>query len=89
MNITFSTNGKLREALKSELVLEVEANNTLHDVIRLVGDRLENRERRLLLEEDQTVQSNLLIVVNDEMVTEDAMLKDGDKVSVLMPMAGG
>lgn len=89
MNITFSSNGKLRELLKEELILEVGEDQTLHDIIRLVGIRLDNRERRLLLEEDQSVQSNLLIVVNDEMVTNNETLKDGDKISVLMPMAGG
>ncbi|GIQ69650.1 hypothetical protein XYCOK13_24740 [Xylanibacillus composti] len=91
MKVMFSANGKLREALKGDVELYIEASScSLHDAIRLVGEQLQPGQRDLLLDEDQhTVHQHILLAVNDEMVTEDEWLRDGDRISVLMPMAGG
>ncbi len=91
IKVKFSSNGKLREALNGDIEVAVEATAlTLHEAIRIVGDRLQGEQRTLLLDDEkETIQEHILLAVNDEMVTDNESLQDGDHIRVLMPMAGG
>jgi molybdopterin converting factor small subunit len=91
MKVVFSTNGQLRDALgEEEIALEFAEQARLLDVAQEVAARVNAGARRLLLDENDHLQQGLMIVINDEMVFEgEEDIKDGDHVSILLPMAGG
>jgi molybdopterin converting factor small subunit len=45
--------------------------------------------RRMLLTEDGAVQPTVLIFVGDEQAARDRLLRDGDEVTLMTPIAGG
>lgn len=71
--------------------IELEHPCTVRELIaRLAGNDREPL-RRLLLDKQGDVQPTLLVFVGDEQVSagQTAVLRDGDVVTVLSPMAGG
>lgn len=91
MKILFSTNGQIRDVLGEEsLVIELPVNGGLNDILTAVSGRLDLSAQNFLVNEENQLQPGLMVIVNDEMVFEDeCFIKDGDQVSILMPMSGG
>lgn len=92
MNIKFSTNGKLRDALGGEeLDLQLPDNSELSHVVDIIVNKLEGSDKNILTDADGNIHRGLLVVLNDEMVqnTNNLQLNNGDHISILMPMAGG
>ena len=60
------------------------------ELLRRIAERRGGSFRNLLLNADGGVQRAVLLFVGDEQVgSEAALLRDGDVVTVLTPMAGG
>lgn len=65
------------------------ADGTLADLLRTLGDRHGDSFRKLLLGLDGRPQKSLLFFVGDEPADPARPLRDGDRVTILAPMAGG
>lgn len=92
MNIKFSTNGLLKDNLGSdEFTMELSESATLMDVVDQIANKLEDHQRKILVDSNGLMQKGMLVVINDEMFQGDTTkpLENGDSVSILMPMAGG
>lgn len=92
MKIKFSTNGLLKDSLGTEEFTMVLADSaTLQDVVNVVASKLEEHQRKIIIDSDGIMQKGMMVVLNDEMFQGDITqpLEGGDSVSILMPMAGG
>lgn len=91
MKIFFSTNGQIRDVLGEErIALELPVDGGLSHILAEVSRRLDQSAQKLLMDEKNQLQPGLMIIVNDQMVFENEYtIKDGDLVSILMPMSGG
>ncbi|MDR6225987.1 MoaD/ThiS family protein [Desmospora profundinema] len=90
MMVTFSANGQLRDALDThELTLDLPMRASLTEATLFLSKRLDQETKKLLIEEE-AIRKGILMVVNDEMVMDyHTPLHEGDRVNILMPMAGG
>jgi molybdopterin converting factor small subunit len=62
---------------------------SLCDLLRALGDRRGGAFRALVLDDAQAPRTSLLFFVGDEHADPTRILRDGDSVSILTPMAGG
>jgi molybdopterin converting factor small subunit len=62
---------------------------TLAELLRQVGDRHDDAFRSLLLTAELQPQKSLLFFVGEEPAALDRPLRDGERVTILAPMAGG
>lgn len=92
MTITVYYLAQLRRATKLSIeAVKLEASDTLGDllarIVQVHGDEL----RRLLLDDQGSLRSTLLVFLNDEQAVdpERVFLKDGDSITFLSPIAGG
>ena len=71
--------------------IELSAPWAARDLLLLLADRHGAPLRNLLLGEDGSPQPTILVFVGDEQVvpSDRSLLKDGDVVTLLSPMAGG
>lgn len=92
MHVTFSGTGPLKRALSEEgLRLDLPAGARVRDALSAASQRL-GAAGAVLGGGDNPVQPGLVVFLNDEMVRRnrvDTELKDGDQLTVLMPVAGG
>jgi len=65
------------------------AGGTLGEVLRQLAGRHGPEFRAQVLAEDGGPQKALLLFVGDEPAGADRALRDGDRVTILTPMAGG
>jgi molybdopterin converting factor small subunit len=69
--------------------VHADAPMTLHEFLRLLGDRRNGDFRGLLLDETGSPRRSLLFFVGDTHADLSQTLQDGDAVTILAPMAGG
>jgi molybdopterin converting factor small subunit len=69
----------------------VDAPCTVEECIRLAAERHGESLRKLLLGEDGSLHSSILVFVGDEQVrwSKPRELKEGDVVTLLSPISGG
>lgn len=91
MKILFSTNGQIRDVLGEEhITLELPVDGGLSHILAEVSRRLDQTAQQLLVDDNNQLQPGLMLIVNDQMMFEhECSIKDGDLVSILMPMSGG
>ncbi|MBI1915889.1 MAG: MoaD/ThiS family protein [Planctomycetes bacterium] len=71
--------------------VELSSSSSVRDLLLLLADRHGAPLGNLLLGEDGSPQSTILVFVRDEQIvpSDGSLLKDGDVVTLLSPMAGG
>jgi molybdopterin converting factor small subunit len=69
--------------------IEIEAGCTTTALLRMLAERHPDLRGLLLTEKGEPRPSTLLFVGEDQVDTSDRILRDGDRVTVLTPMAGG
>ena len=62
---------------------------SLRDLLRTIADRRGGAFRSLVLDDAQEPRPSLLFFVGDEHADLKRLLRDGDSISILTPMAGG
>jgi molybdopterin synthase sulfur carrier subunit len=91
MNVRVRAFSGLKKALGHQFEVEVEEGAILRDLLRLLGDRMNSREK--LLGEDGDLAENLSVLINGLSVNvgkkAEEPLSDGDVVSLLPPSGGG
>ena len=92
MNVTVSGTGPLKRAVSGEgLRLDLPEGAKVSDALSAASQRL-GTAGSALQDEGGHVQRGVVVFLNDEMVRRnkvDIELKDGDELTVLMPVAGG
>ncbi len=92
MQVTLSGTGPLKRAVSEEgLLLDLPAGARLRDALSVASEQLGDAGS-VLRDHGGQVQQGLVVFLNDEMVRRnggDTELKDGDELTVLMPVAGG
>jgi molybdopterin converting factor small subunit len=90
VNVTYIAQLKQAAGVAAESV-DVPPRSSVRALILLVAERHGEALRRLLLDASGAIQSTILLFLNNGqvMVDEDTILKDGDEVTLLSPMAGG
>lgn len=88
MNITISYFAQIRQAagMESEPV-EVPGGATVLDAVRSVDHGAQFKA--LLFNESGALHPVILFLVNDIPAAPDRPLKDGDRISIFSPVAGG
>jgi molybdopterin converting factor small subunit len=87
VNVRYLTQLKQAAGRSAEQV-PLEAPCTIAELIPLLGQRHELL-RPTLLDAGGGVQRTLLIFVGDEQSAPDRVLRDGDEVTLMTPIAGG
>ena len=91
MKVTVHYLAQLRRAAgRSQAEVELSASATFGDLLArlsLHGEEL----RRLLLDSSGALQPTILVFVNDEQAVQpmSTLLRDGDSITFLSPIAGG
>lgn len=89
LRITIRYSAQARQAVGQDAeVVDLDRPSTVADLLTHLAERHPNASR-LLLAGDGRPQSALLVFVADEQVGVARMLKDGEVVSILPPIAGG
>ncbi len=92
MKVTVHYLAQLRRAAKTGTEeVEIDAPATLPSLLALLVQRHGEELSRLLLDGKGVLQSSLLVFINDEQAAqpEGTLLKDGDQITFLSPIAGG
>ena len=91
MNVRVRAFSGLKKALGHQFDVEVEEGAILRDLLRLLGERMDNPEK--LLDEDGDLAENLSVLINGLSVNvgkkAEEPLSNGDVVSLLPPSGGG
>jgi molybdopterin converting factor small subunit len=69
--------------------VEVAADSTLCDALRALADRHGAAFRAMLLDDTGEPRRSLLFFVGDEHAEPARLVRDGDAIAILAPMAGG
>lgn len=91
MQVTLSGTGPLKRMVHDGLRLDLPAGARIRDALAEASERL-GEEATVLQDEAGQVKPGIVVFVNDEMVRRSGVeieLKDGDELTILMPVAGG
>jgi molybdopterin converting factor small subunit len=88
--VEVSYTAQLRQAagVASEAV-DLDGPGTLRHLVERLGQRHGEALRRLVLDPAGSLQPTVLVFVGDAQVRGDAPLKEGDRVTLMSPIAGG
>lgn len=94
MNVRVGYSAQLRTSIgRAEEDVELEAGSTLAALIEYLAARLDDASKGHLVAPQGHIRASLLIVVNEAVTSADAaqttVLKSGDVVLLLPPIAGG
>ena len=92
MRITIAYSAQLKQAAGTEAeVVDTGGGASVRDVLTAAAQRHGEPLRSLLLDGQGALRGSLLICVGDRQVSSPAgvVLKDGDEVLLLAPIAGG
>ncbi|HUE75043.1 MAG TPA: MoaD/ThiS family protein [Pirellulaceae bacterium] len=94
MNVRVGYSAQLRTSIgRAEEDVELEAGSTLAALIEYLAARLDDAGKGHLVTPEGQIRASLLIVVNEAVTAADAakstILKSGDVVLLLPPIAGG
>ena len=88
MKITIQFEAQLREISgEAEVILDPPDSATLPEVLTLVSEAKDALRERLF--SGSEVSPSLMVFVNEQPVTVDHVLHDGDTVLLLPPISGG
>ena len=90
MRVTVQYLAQIKRAAgcNSETV-EVPIGGTLRDALRTLADRHDGNFRAMLLDDAAEPRKSLLFFIGDDQAAGTRLLRDGDAITILAPMAGG
>ena len=92
MKITIDLTAQLKsKAVNPPAKLELQPPCSLQDCVRTLADECGSEFQQFLFNEKGTLRSTILMTLNDVQIDwdEHVLLDDGDRVSILSPIAGG
>jgi len=94
IKVTLELMANLRSLVgQKEVSEEIPENTTLLQFLRSLGQKYGDKFNELVLDKEGNVWEFIVVMVNDRQFDRgtgyDAPLKEGDRVAILLPMAGG
>ena len=90
MRLTVKYMAQLKQAAGApQEILDLKAECSAQAALQALASRHGEPLRRLLFDARGSVHPAILLFVGEEQVTADRLLRDGDVLTLLAPMAGG
>jgi molybdopterin converting factor small subunit len=90
MAVTVHYHAQLRRAAGCATeTLDLGGDVTVAELLGRLAQRHDEAFRALLFSGEGRPQASLLVFVRDQAATEASIVRDGDEVTILTPMAGG